>query len=474
MFEQEKCVYFVGIGGIGMSGLAEILLNMGYHIAGSDMVKTDITERLETLGAKVFYKHSSENICKEEVQMVVYSAAVPANNPELIMAQELGIPTITRGELLADIMRLKRNAVGVAGAHGKTTTTSFIYNMLEASDIETTGIIGGVLVRKGTNACWGKGDYLVAETDEHDGSFLKLFPSVSVVTNIDEEHMEYYPTLDHLKDAFVDFIHKVPFYGFSVLCLDDKNVRDILPRIKCNKILYGLSPEADIRAENIEFSKNVFDPWLSFDVHCTNKRVANCGKLGSIFIRSMGLHNVLNALAAVSVGIGLGLDFKIIKTGLRTFNGIKRRFEIKKHDEYFTLIEDYAHHPNEIKSVVNAVKHVKKNRLVIMFQPHLFSRTKYFEEEFAKVLSQADHLIVVDIYPAREQPIEGVHSKNLVELTHKYGNGVYEYVGGKEEALARVQEVIEKGDIVFILGAGDIYKVSDKLAKIDLRNQHVR
>jgi UDP-N-acetylmuramate--alanine ligase len=463
-------VYFIGIGGIGMSGLAEILVNRDYEVEGSDVAKTEVTERLETLGVKINYSHCADNI-DDKVQMVVFSAAIDASNKELVKAKKMGIPVITRGEMLADIMRLKKDAVAVAGTHGKTTTSSLIFSVLEESDIETTAIIGGILIKNSTNAWWGNGDYLVAETDEHDGSFLKLFPSVSVVTNIDEEHMEYYPTLEDLKNAFLDFIHKVPFYGFSVLCIDDENIKSIIEQVKCNKILYGVDEQADITAENIVFSNDILDVWVSFDVISRNERFAPIGKIGSLKVNAIGMHNVLNILASVCVGIGLGLEFELIKAGLEKFSGIKRRFEIKNKNQDFILIEDYAHHPREIKAVLDSVSHIKRNRLIVVFQPHLYSRTQYFWGKFAKELACADLLVLLDIYPAREEPLPGINSANLIEDIKRSGNREYLYIENKDKAVEYISNVIEKDDLVLVLGAGDVYEISDRLAKLDFVKQ---
>ncbi len=465
---KDKRIHFIGIGGIGMSGLAEVLNSMGYRISGSDICKTDITERLKTLGIKVSYTHDKVNIDPSDVKMVVFSAAIHPDNVEYKTALLFDIPIISRGEMLADIMRLKKNAVAVAGAHGKTTTSSLIFHILEASPYDCTAIIGGILVKKASNVSWGASDYLVAETDEHDGSFLKLAPSVSVVTNIDEEHMEYYPNLDALKTAFLEFIHKIPFYGFSVLCLDDKNVKSILPKVSCNKILYGLTEDADIFASNIKILDNsLSSPKVSFDVICSNKRLAPAGKIGNIKINTLGEHNVLNSLAAISVALGLGVRVDDIQKGLENFSGVKRRFEVKTTNQDFNLIEDYAHHPNEINAVIKTVKNIKKNRLIVVFQPHLYSRTQYFMNEFAEVLSKSDILIIMDIYPAREKPIPGVTSDKIIDIVKQKGHKKACYIKDQDSVFKYLSDTIQKDDLLLILGAGDVYKLSEKMGEIN-------
>lgn len=451
-------VHFVGIGGIGMSGLAEILLSLKYQVTGSDLALSSITERLHILGASIYEGHSLLNVA-DDVDMVVYSAAVQADNPELVVAREKGIPIISRGELLADVMRLKKHAVAVAGAHGKTTTTSMIYSIFNHADVESTVIIGGILMRQGSNAFWGTGDYLVAETDEHDGSFLRLSPTVSVVTNIDEEHMEYYPSLEALKAAFLDFIHKVPFYGFSVLCIDDPNVADLLPDICCSKMTYGLSSLADIRAENLTIVGSLHNPLLQFDVVNTNSRWGEVGVLGSVRLHALGKHNMLNALAAVATGLGLGIPFGQIVQGLAEFRGIQRRMDRYLLDRECVLIEDYAHHPTEIRAVLETVRSVHKGRVMIVFQPHLYSRTSYFGEQFADVLMQADQVVLLPVYPAREEPKEGQPTEYIMSFLEQKGYSSATLLSCFDQAREFVCHQRKDGDVILVLGAGDIYQL---------------
>jgi len=470
MLRGIQHVHFVGIGGIGMSGLAEILLNLGYKVTGSDLSRSEITDRLVQLGATFFEGHNARNVGNAGV--VARSAAVPENNPELLTARRRGIPVIPRSQLLADLMRLKPHAVAVGGTHGKTTATSMISAILEKADIESTAIVGGILNRKGSNVAWGTGDYLVAETDEHDGSFLKLYPTVTVVTNIDPEHMEYYGTLDALKSAFLDFINRVPFYGFSVVCKDDKNVRSIIPHVTAPYITYGLRRGADIVARDITLKcpKNAFahigQIETRFLVFNRNERLGKTGRLGSVTIHAVGRHNVLNALAAIGVGLGLGMKFSQISAGLKLFSGVRRRFQLRGNVSGIAVLEDYAHHPTEIGATLDAARLLRPRRVIAVFQPHLYSRTKFFYNDFARVLSKTDHLVVTRIYGAREKPMPGVSAVNIVKAVRARGHRSVEYIEDKEQIPEKLAGMLRRGDMVFFLGAGDIGRLSCKMVEM--------
>jgi UDP-N-acetylmuramate--alanine ligase len=472
-----KKVHFVGIGGIGMSGLAEILLNLGYEVSGSDLHPSPITRRLEKLGAVFTSRHAAENV--EGASIVVYSAAVSQDNPELVAARSANTPVIPRSEMLADLMRMKTHAIAVAGTHGKTTTTSMIAAILEKADIESTAIIGGILNRNGSNVSWGTGDYLVAEADEHDGSFLKLFPTVATVTSIDAEHLEYYGTIDEIRRAFLDFVNRIPFYGFSVVNKEDANVRNILPHIRSNLITYAINYPADLEADDIvthplelkDGRYNVEELETSFIVKNSNRHLLPPGILGRARVRASGMHNVLNALAATSVGLGLGMPFEQICEGLLLYDGVERRLQIKANEGGILVIEDYAHHPTEIAATLDAVSHFRPGRLVAIFQPHLYSRTKFFTQEFAQSLMPATKLFVTEIYKAREEPMPGVSGLNIVKAAREMGHANAEFIEEQADLTNVIDDDLRGGDVVLVLGAGDIWKVADEIAaRVKRRN----
>ncbi len=471
MIKPVKKVHFVGIGGIGMSGLAEILLNLGYQVSGSDIQASAITDRLERLGAVFYERHVAENVTGASI--VVYSAAIRRDNPELLAAQSAKIPCIPRSEMLADLMRLKPNAIAVAGTHGKTTTTSLIAAILEKADIESTAIIGGILNRKGSNVSWGTGDFLVAEADEHDGSFLKLFPTITVVTSVDAEHLEYYGTIDAIKRAFVDFVNRIPFYGFSVVNKEDFNVRDFLPQIRSNYITYAINYPADIEASSIQTNPPAFQNGrysvehieTSFDVKNSNKELAPVGRLGRVRVKAAGTHNVLNTLASIGVGLGLGMAFEQICEGLLLYDGVERRLQIKANTGGVLVVEDYAHHPTEIAATLDAASHFGARRIIAIFQPHLYSRTKFFTKEFAESLLPATKLFVTEIYKAREEPMPGVSGLNIVNIARELGHRDAEFFEDKWKVPDAVEAALSPGDAVLVLGAGDIWKIADEIAR---------
>jgi len=453
-----KKIHFVGIGGIGMSGIAEVLLNLGFTITGSDLRKTDTTERLESLGARIFYGHKKENI--QSVDVVVISSAVKQDNPEIQMAKELFIPVIQRAEMLAELMRMKFS-IAIAGAHGKTTTTSIVSTVLAYAGMDPTCVIGGKLNSLGSNAKLGDSRYLVAEADESDGTFLLLYPTIAVVTNIDMEHLDFYKDMDEIKSAFLTFLNKVPFYGTDIICIDNPNLQTLIPYMKRRYVTYGISKQADLRAENI-----VHDGFETrFNV------IFKGEELGEISASLQGTHNVANALAACGVGLELDVPFDTIREAMKTFSGIQRRLEIKFRGD-ITLIDDYGHHPTEIKATLSAIRKTGKGRVIVAFQPHRYSRTKALMDEFVTSFNEADILIVTDIYPASEEKIEGITGLLLSEKIRASGHKHVIFAQTKEDAKDRILELAKSGDVVVTLGAGDITRVCETLKEAWAENAY--
>jgi UDP-N-acetylmuramate--alanine ligase len=452
MNRKTKHIHFVGIGGIGMSGIAELLLNLGYKVSGSDLHGSAITENLLRLGGIIYKGHKSEWM--QGADVLVTSSAISATNPEVVQAKEMNVPVIMRAEMLAELMRLKKYGIAIAGSHGKTSTTSMVSWMLAAAGLDPTIVIGGKVDALGGNAKFGQGEYLVAEADESDGSFLKLSPVVEVVTNIDLEHLDYYRDLDHIKSTFLEFIDKIPFYGAAIVCLDDENVADILPFIKKRTITYGLTPQADIHADDIV--------WQDGRIYFTVKTAA--GELGRIGIVPPGIHNVYNALAAVCVGLELELSFAKIQAGLQGFAGVQRRMQRKGEVDGITIVDDYGHHPTEIRATLDAIKQAwPQKRLVVLFQPHRYSRTKALFKEFQTCFHKADYLIMSDIYPASEEPIPGVTGESLLEATKIHGQRNTRYIGELDKMAEELQPMLQAGDMVLTLGAGNIVRVGEEL-----------
>ncbi|MBI4482486.1 MAG: UDP-N-acetylmuramate--L-alanine ligase [Acidobacteria bacterium] len=452
MFKKIQKIHFVGIGGIGMSGIAEVLLNLGYKVTGSDQKLSPVTERLKSLGGEVQEGHRSQHV--QDANVVVISSAVPGDNVEVLEARRRNIPVISRAEMLAELMRLKYG-IAVAGAHGKTTTTSMVSTVLVGAGLDPTVVIGGRLNTLGSNAKLGSGDFMVAEADESDGSFLRLSPTLAVITNIDREHLDYYRDLDHIKSAFLTFANKVPFYGAAILCLDDPNVRSILPQIERRQITYGSAPQADLVAAQMQFSRN-----------STRFAVRARGEiLGDIQLRIPGHHNVLNALAAVAVGLDLEIPFETIRQALGGFWGADRRFQWKGEVDGVAVVDDYGHHPTEIVSTLNAARQFSDGRLVVIFQPHRFTRTKFLFEEFSRSFGQADILVVTRIYAAGEKPLEGVHSEALVAQIKKQGHGDVTYIDQLSDVVPLLKDKLRPGDLVLTLGAGDVWKVGEELLR---------
>jgi UDP-N-acetylmuramate--alanine ligase len=454
IFGKVKHIHMVGIGGIGMSGIAELLINLGYTVSGSDVKETDITKHLSDIGGAVFQGHDPHHI--DGADVVVFSSAVKEDNPELVEAGKRAIPVIPRAEMLAELMRLKYG-IAVAGAHGKTTTTCMIASILTKGGLDPTVVIGGRLnIWGGSNARLGNSDFLVAEADESDGSFLALSPSIAVVTNIDREHIDFYHDMNNLRSTFVNFINKVPFYGRAILCLDDKEVQGVLPRLKKSYITYGLNPQSNIRASDI--SKEGLT--TSFTV--SSRETA----LGKVTISTPGDHNILNALAAVSVGMELDIDFQYIIDGLRDLGGLKRRFEIVSERNGVLFLDDYGHHPTEIVKTIGAAKESwPDRRLIVVFQPHRYTRTKDLYEKFVVSFNQADVLIITPLYEAGEEPIPGIHSDFLFKGIRDHGHRAVALCSSTEDASCILIDEMKPGDVVLTLGAGDIHLVGTDVLK---------
>lgn len=452
MFRKIQKLHFVGIGGIGMSGIAELLLNLGYRVSGSDMKKSAATDRLEGLGGKIFLGHNAANV--EGANVVVISSAVRPDNVEVVQAKRLQIPVIPRAEMLAELMRLKY-AVAVAGSHGKTTTTSMIATVLVRGGLDPTAVIGGRLNAFGSNAKLGKGDFLVAEADESDGSFLKLTPTIAVVTNIDREHLDHYTDLEAIKFAFAAFVNKVPFYGAAVLCIDDPNVQAIIPKIERRIVTYGIGSQADLVASHIEF--------LDFGASCRVNFKGN--PLGILRLRIPGCHGILNALAAVATGLELEIPFEAISSALASFQNADRRFQVKGEKGKVLVVDDYGHHPTEIAVTLSAARNACCRRIVTVFQPHRYSRTKALEADFARAFCDTDVLIILPIYAAGEESLPGVTAQRLAEQIKGSGHHEVRYAADFTEAQQILRDTVQDGDLVLTLGAGDIWKVGEEFLK---------
>lgn len=453
MFNKYRVIHFVGIGGVGMSGIAEVLHNLGYEVTGSDLRESDTTKRLKNLGVKVSIGHDSRNIGRAHV--VVISSAVSSDNPEVIEAKRKLIPVIPRVEMLAELGRLKYGIL-VAGAHGKTTTTSLIATILGEGGLDPTVVIGGKLKAIGSNAKLGQGEFLVAEADESDGSFLKLSPTIAVITNIDKEHMDFFKDIKTLKEAFLTFINKIPFYGIAVVCRENIHTQEIIPLIERRMLTYGLSKDSDVYARNIRYS----DSKMNFEA------VLKGESISTFTIPIPGVHNVLNSLAAIATAMELQIPVSSISKALGNFSGIQRRFEFKGEARGIKIFDDYGHHPAEIKAVLKAAREsFNKQRLFVLFQPHRYTRTRDLMEEFAESFGDADRLFLMDIYPAGQQPIEGVNSENLLKKIKEAGFKDAVYLSDRSEIIARLASELKAGDVLITLGAGDVYKIGEELLK---------
>src|SRR5688572_1724416 len=451
MFFRPQHLHFTGIGGIGMSGIAEVLLNLGYEISGSDAKLSPITSRLAGMGARVFEGHAAANVAG--ARALVVSSAVDEHNPEVQEARRLQIPVIPRGELLAELMRLKYG-IAVAGSHGKTTTTSMAATILNHAGLDPTVVVGGrVGTMGGANARVGRSDFLVVESDESDGSFLKLAPIIAIVTNIDREHLDHYPTLDAIRAAFIEFVNKVPFYGAAIVCLDDPNVQGILPEIKRRTITYGTTGHADLEACDIACSPFASD----FGLRLRGR------DLGRFQLKIPGRHNVLNATAAVAVALELEVKPDAIRDALATFSGVDRRFQVRGKERGVTVVDDYGHHPTEICATLEGARVCGFERIHVLFQPHRYTRTFHLMDEFARAFHHADRVYVMDIYAASEKPIEGVTAEALVERVRQFGHRGVEYCGSMDRGVAAMLTAAKPGDLLLTLGAGSVSQAGEKL-----------
>ena len=456
MYSKSKHIHFVGIGGIGMSGIAELLLNLGYRISGSDLQESDITRRLQALGGTLHIGHDAAWINGADV--VVISSAIAADNPEVEAAVNSLIPVIPRAEMLAELMRLTKFGIAIAGSHGKTTTTSMVAWVLAEAGLDPTVVIGGkVDCLGGINAKLGEGDFLIAEADESDGSFLKLAPVLEVVTNIDLEHLDYYSSIEQIKAVFLDFIDKIPFYGAVILCLDDPHVASILPEVKKRFLTYGLTSQANVYAKGI----NTSGLNTRFEV-CVENVV-----LGEVNLPLAGVHNVFNALAAITVGLELDIPFATIAAALESFSGVQRRLQVKGEWRDITVVDDYGHHPTEIRATLSALRDAwPERRLVVLFQPHRYSRTKALAEEFYTAFHEADILLLTEIYSASESPIPGVTAEALLNGIKKHGHRHAYFEPSFSELLDKAMDILAPGDVVLSLGAGNIWQAGEKLLEM--------
>jgi UDP-N-acetylmuramate--alanine ligase len=457
MFRKIQHIHLVGIGGAGMSGIAEVLLTLGYKVSGSDMSESDTVRRLRELGGKVFIGHDAAHV--GEAQVVVISSAVSSANPEVLAAREKLIPVIPRAEMLAELMRLKYG-IAIAGAHGKTTTTSMVAAVLAQAGLDPTVVIGGKVNALGSHARLGRGDLLVAEADESDGSFLRLSPSIVAVTNLDREHLDHYGTMERLQDSFLEFINRIPFYGLAVLCVDDEKIRGLLPRVVKRYHTYSLgaadvpnAPAVDLKASDVALKK-----WESeFRAHLRGK------SLGPFRLGVPGAHNVSNALAAIAIGLELDVPVDLIRKGLASFTGVERRFHLRGEKAGIMVVDDYGHHPTEIKATLAAAKEGWSRRLVVLFQPHRYTRTRDLAQEFAHAFGQADLVFVTDVYAAGEPAIAGVTGAKLADTIRSAGHPSVTWVERKEQLAEQVRPVLQEGDLVITLGAGDIWKAGLQL-----------
>ncbi len=453
LYKRARKVHFVGIGGVGMSGIAEVLLRLGYEVSGSDLRETETTRRLQALGARVTYGHHEDNV-HSGVDVVVISSAVRFSNPEVLRARELKIPVIPRAEMLAELMRTK-SGIAVAGTHGKTTTTSLIAAVLDRAGLDPTVVIGGKVHALGANAHLGNGEIMVAEADESDGSFLLLSPVVGVVTNIDPEHLDFYGDLERVKSAYLDFINRVPFFGAAVVCLDDPNIRAILPQAKKRTITYGTAPDADYVARQLRVD--------GLTTAFVAERQGH--ELGELVVRMPGRHQALNALAALAVATELEVPFATVREALAEFGGIHRRFEICGEVEGVLVVSDYGHHPAEIRATLAAAREGFHRRVVVVFQPHRFTRTRDLFPDFLTAFDSADELFLTEIYPAGESPIEGVSGEALYRALKRRGHLEVEFVADVAQVADALVSRLKPGDLVLVLGAGNVHEVAADLLR---------
>ncbi|KPK75157.1 MAG: UDP-N-acetylmuramate--alanine ligase [candidate division Zixibacteria bacterium SM23_73] len=451
-FSKIRHIHFVGIGGAGMSGIAEVLFNLGYLVTGSDIRPSETTQRLEELGIRIQRRHTKESV--KDADVVVVSSAVMENNPELTEAKNRRIPVIKRAEMLGELMRMKYG-IGIAGTHGKTTTTSMVGEILSEGGLDPTIVVGGRVVNLGSHARLGNGEFMVTEADEYDRSFLQLTPTIAVVTTLEAEHLDYYKDFEEIKSAFLEFVNKVPFYGRVILCRDEENLRELIPQIERPLTTYGLSSPADLKASSLHFEEN----YSKFKVQVRKESAEE------VTLSVPGIHNVKNSLAAIGVALELDMPWDRIRSGLEKFRGVHRRFEIKGESKGVMVVDDYAHHPTEIMATLRSAKAGWKRRIVAVFQPHLFSRTRDFHEEFGKTLLDSNVLVVTDIYPAREDPIPGITGELVFESAKKLGHKNAFYLPRTDQVASFLKKMVKKNDMVITLGAGDVHKIGTELLR---------
>ena len=451
MLKNIQHIHFVGIGGSGMSGIAEVLINLGYKVSGSDLKQTEVTQRLASLGGKIFIGHKPEQVGNAHV--VVTSSAVLPDNPEVVQAKKLKIPVIPRAEMLAELMRLKY-AVTIAGTHGKTVTTSLVSMVLAEGGLDPTVVIGGRLKNIGSSAKLGKGEFIVAEADESDGSFLKLTPTIALLTNIDDDHLDYYKTLDNIKSTFVQFVNKVPFYGSIILCGEDENIKSIIPRITRKYYTYGRGKNYDFYAENIVYE----EMHTEFDLCFSGKN------LGRLKLHFPGAHNVLNSLGAAAVGIELGVGFEKIRKAFLDFTGVSRRLEVKARKKDIVFIDDYGHHPTEIRVTLETIKSIwPERRLLVIFQPHRYTRTRDLAKKFGPSFNSVSRIWLTDIYSAGEKPIPGISSSLILESFPAEKRETVTLISDREAIIKEVVKSLRPQDVLVTLGAGDVYKIGEEI-----------
>ena len=448
-FRKIKNIFFVGIGGIGMSGIAELLHNLTFNISGSDIIENENIKRLKSKGIKIYLGHNPKNL--KNIDALVYSSAITLENPEIIKARQNNIPVIRRAEMLGELISVKEISIAVGGTHGKTTTSSMIGTILHHAKKDPTLVVGGLVHKLNSNSNLGKGEIIVVEADEFDRSFLALKPTISIVTNIELEHTDCYKNLNELKEAFMQFCRSIPFYGENIVCIDSPAVREILPYIERPMTTYGRSRDAAYRAENIRFNENK----STYSFFCAEE----C--LGEIKLNVPGEHNILNSLAAVTLGLEMGLSFQTIKRGLLKYSGVRRRFDIKGIHENIMVVDDYAHHPTEVEATLKAAKSGWKRRVIAIFQPHLYSRTRDFFKEFAIVLQLADFVILSDIYPAREEPIPNITTKIIYDELYKIMKDNCILLSDLDDLNKVIFGILKSGDMVLTMGAGSIWRYSD-------------
>jgi UDP-N-acetylmuramate--alanine ligase len=451
MLKKIQHIHFVGIGGSGMSGIAEVLINLGYKVSGSDLKETEVTQRLASLGGAIFIGHKPEQV--GDAHVVVTSSAVLQDNPEVIQAKKLKIPVIPRAEMLAELMRLKY-AVTIAGCHGKTVTTSLVSMVLAEGGLDPTVVIGGRLKNIGSSAKLGRGEFMVAEADESDGSFLKLTPTIALITNIDDDHLDYYKTLDNIKNAFVQFVNRVPFYGSIILCGEDQNIKSIIPQITRKYYTYGRGKNYDFYVENVTYE----GMHSEYDFYFSGRN------LGRLRLNFPGAHNVLNSLGAAAVGVELGIEFEKIRKAFLDFTGVSRRLEIKVVKNDIMFMDDYGHHPTEIRATLEAIKSIwPERRLLVIFQPHRYTRTRDLAEKFGPSFACASRVWLTDIYSAGEKPIPGISSSLILESFPPEKRKDVKLISDREALIEEVVKTLRSKDVLLTLGAGDVYKIGDEI-----------